>query len=211
MAELPLAPSARNRNGLLKRLDLALNVLPAAGEWSADDDFLNLLAEIVVAQRPMTAVSCGSGLPALVLARSLWLSGGGRLTALEHDAREIEDTRIRLTALGLEGIAEVLEAPLGDYDDKNGWYERHVLNDVPDQIDLLLIDGPPIFAGRTPREPAGAELFPRLSRRGIVILDDGKRAKEKKTLSRWEQAFPHFKQTKLKTERGAVLLSREGT
>lgn len=207
---LPLAPSARNRNGLLKRLALGGADLPSGGEWSADDDMMNLLAEIVASHRPEVVVSCGAGLPAMVIARALAQNGSGHLTALEHEAREIEDSRRRLDRLGLADFATVVEAPLGEYDDKNAWYERHVLNDVPWGIDLLFVDGPPIFAGRTPREPAGAELFPRLSARGIVVLDDGKRAKEKKTLARWAEAYPEFKQTKLKTERGAVLLRRKG-
>ena len=207
---LPTRPKGANRKSLLIKLDLAPGDLPAAGEWSADDDMLNLLAQIVFALRPEVVVSCGSGLPLLVIARALDLIGSGHVTAIDHDEGAVEDVERRLAGLSLDRRASVHHACLGEYDPHTAWYEREVLTELPGEIDFLFVDGPPIFAGRTPRAPAGPELFPRLTRDGVVLLDDGKRAKEKKTLRIWAETFPHLEQTKLKTERNAVMLRRGG-
>ena len=149
----------------------------------------------------------GAGLSVAVLARLFSRGGSGKVWALESDDRSLAMTQDLLDEIGAE--AQLLRAELVDYDKHNLWYGRWILNGLPDKIDLLFIDGPGHFAGRSPRWPAGPELFGRLTDQAVVILDDGKRVKEKKALKRWAEDYPWLKQHNTKRS-GAMLLCREG-
>ena len=206
MLRTPASIYANRDRKLCKLLELEADALPGGGNFYPEEDVLVLLAEQVLARRPAQALSLGGGVATAVIARAQHLSGGGALWILEDDARRIELIREMLATIGAS--ATIIEAGLEEYDDHNLWYPRHRMGRVPNQIDLLFIDGPGHFAGRMPRWPAGPELFPRLTPDAVVILDDGKRVKEKKALERWAQDFPDLKQEKTKTSGGAIRLRR---
>ena len=180
----------RTRRRLTERLGLAPDALPAGGNWYPEEQALNLLAELVETARPAECVALGGGLAAAVLARALEVAGCGRVTVLESDPQVVEITAEMLAAAGAAGRAELVEAELAEWDRHTLWYNRWALGRVPPRIDLIFVDGPPHFAGRCPRLPAGPELFPRLSETGVVVLDDSGRARERKALERWAQDFP---------------------
>jgi hypothetical protein len=88
----------------------------------------------------------------------------------------------------LEGWAVVVDAPLRTHAATGvGWYDRAALDAVPDQVELLLVDGPP--AGEVEiersRYPALPELRGRLVPGATVILDDALRPGEAWALGRW--------------------------
>jgi len=91
---------------------------------------------------------------------------------------------------GLEGSAVVVDAPLRVHAATGvGWYDLAALDAVPDQVELLLVDGPP--AGEVEiersRYPALPELRARLAAGATVILDDALRAGEAWALERWRE------------------------
>lgn len=180
----------RNKRRLTERLDLAPDALPGNGSWYPEDPVLGLLVDLVEELRPETCVALGGGPAVAVLARALARAGGGRVTALEHDALVVEYTAELLEAAGAADRAEVVEAELAEWDKHTLWYNRWALGRLPGRIDLMFIDGPPHFAGRSPRLPAGPELFVRLAPGAVVVLDDARRAKEKKALERWATDHP---------------------
>ena len=197
----------RNRRPLAERLGLAPDALPGGGNFHPEEDVLEWLADHVVEHRPERAVSLGGGLGAVVIARALAHAGQGQLWIVEDDLRRMTLTREMLGQIGAEAVT--IDAELDAYDDHNLWYARHLMRRLPEQIDLLFIDGPGHFAGRAPRWPAGPELFARISEDGAVVLDDGKRVKEKKALQAWADGFPHLKQKPTRTSGGAVVLRRD--
>lgn len=196
--------SGANARRLTDRLDLAPDALPAAGNWYPEEDVLHLLLDLVEECAPRESVICGAGLATAVLARA----GRGRVSVLESDERVRVMTQALLQAVGAE--ANVIRAELVEYDKHNLWYAPWSVRALPEAIDLLFIDGPGHFAGRTPRWPAGPELFGRLSPGAVVLLDDGRRVKEKKALKLWAEAFPDLVQYKTKRSGGAMLLCRKG-
>ncbi|MEM7056317.1 MAG: hypothetical protein AAF557_01885 [Pseudomonadota bacterium] len=189
------------RRPLTDALGLQPGMLPGGGNFYPEEDVLMLLAEKAAASSEI--VLCGGGTAAAVAAKAT----SGRVTILETCARMIQVSERWLDIVGAEAC--IIETDLEEYDKHNMWYPRHVLNRVPNHVDLLFIDGPGHFAGRMPRWPAGPELFPRLAPSGIVLLDDGRRVKEKKALKRWAEDFPSLRQVKTKTSGGAVLLIPE--
>lgn len=202
MAQRPASVPAsfyaqKKRRALTEKLGLAPNALPAGGNFYPEEDVLSLLADEVAGRDAPVAVCCGGGPAVAVMAKA-----GAGVTVLETDGRMAAVTDEMVAGLGV--TARVIETGLDDYDKHNLWYPRHTLNSLPERIDVLFLDGPGHFAGRMPRWPAGPELFGRLAPDGVVVLDDGRRVKEKKALQRWAEDFPGLEQ--INTNTGAVLL-----
>jgi predicted O-methyltransferase YrrM len=146
-----------------------------------------LVCNDIVHRTPRRIVECGSGVSTVVLARLVRQCGHAdvTITSLEHDA----DWALLVTELlnreSLSDIATVLHAPLqGD----PPWYALGELAGLPDEIDLLVVDGPPAFepGQQLRRAPALAALGSRLGKDSTVVLDDIDRPGEQSVLARWE-------------------------
>lgn len=197
--------TARDHRPLLDRLDLASGSLPAGGNWYPEDNVLEALTDLIEACLPKRVLALNGGLAIAVLARAM--RGHGEIWLLEHDPQVIDVTQHLISQIGEHAPVHVVEAELQDYDKHHLWYDRWVLHRIPNDLDLIFIDGPPHFCGRTPRWPAGRELFHKLAPTGRVVLDKAKRVKEKKALARWAEEFPNMTQSKLKRGGGAVVLT----
>lgn len=130
-------------------------------------------------------VECGSGVSTVVLARLLREREAGRLLALEHDGHWAALVNEQLRRETLDGIARVLHAPL---EGEPPWYAPAALIELPDELDLLLVDGPPAYdAGHQARRaPALPRLQERLVAGAAVVLDDIARPGERAILAGWE-------------------------
>ena len=131
-------------------------------------------------------VECGSGVSTVVLARLLRQRGGAAtLAALEHDPHWAALVTDLLQRESLDDLAHVVHAPL-EHDPP--WYARAALTKMPDDIDLLLVDGPPAHApgqGRR-RAPALNAFEARLTQTATVVLDDVNRPGEREVLTAWQ-------------------------
>ena len=199
------SPQTVSNRALMQRIGLADDALPAGGNWYPEDKALEAVLDLLDAMLPRRVLMLGGGLSVTVLARAMRETG--EIWLIEHDPQIIEITQAMLARTGDHAAVHITEAELQDYDKHNLWYDRHVLGAIPGDLDLIFIDGPPHFCGRTPRYPAGPELFRLLSPHGRVVLDKAQRVKEKKALLRWETEFPHLGQSRLKRGGGAVVLS----
>lgn len=136
--------------------------------------------------RPRLVLELGSGTSTVWLGYAVEQTGG-RLVSLDHDEEFGERTSEQLRRHGLTAVAQVRQAPLRDLELAGGayrWYDPAALDDLQD-VDLLLIDGPPGALGPMARYPALPVLLPRLSPRARVLLDDATRPDEQDILSRW--------------------------
>jgi predicted O-methyltransferase YrrM len=127
-------------------------------------------------------LECGSGVSTVLLARLLEERGRGALTSLEHDAHWATLIQDHLRREHLDEIARVVHAPL---EGNPPWYR---LDGMPDEIDLLIVDGPPAFepghgARRTPALPRFDD---KLVDDAAVILDDIDRRGEQQTIATWQ-------------------------
>lgn len=144
----------------------------------------------IVHRRRRRIVECGSGVSTVVFARLLReLGAPATITSLEHDAGWADLVNGWLRAESLDGIARVLHAPLeGD----PPWYARTAVGELPAQIDLLVVDGPPAFepGHGVRRAPALPVLGPILTSDATVVLDDAQRPGEREVVARWESTTP---------------------
>jgi predicted O-methyltransferase YrrM len=156
-------------------------------------------------------VELGGGVSSVHIARLLASHGEGRLVTVEHDPGWAAWLQAALAREGLDTVARVARTPLAPHPLawQGEWYAPGPLLDaLPAQIDLLLVDGPPAFAPGTERSryPALPVLLDRLTPDATVVLDDVGRDGERAVLERWEDETPLRFQRR--EEHGRIAIAR---
>jgi predicted O-methyltransferase YrrM len=181
--------------------------------WAASPDFVNIAVALIREHRPQLVVEIGSGVSTLVSAYALRANGSGKLISLEHEATFTEVTARNLHSHQLDSIASVRHAPLqnltiGQVD--HPWYTTDALPDLPDQIDLLVVDGPPSGTAAMARYPALPVLYDRLKVGAYVLVDDFMRDDEYAMVNRWLDDYDLTVIRAYANEKGAVILRKNG-
>jgi predicted O-methyltransferase YrrM len=191
-----------SKRRLLARVGLPDDALPNLGSWKADTGFLHRIVDAIETLRPQVVVELGAGASSLVCARALALNGGGRLVSYDQHAGFVSATADWLRDEGAH--AELRHAPLSRR--VPGWPGRwYALEEVPDTIDLLIIDGPP-WAIHPIGRGAAECLFDRLSPGGMVLLDDAARPGERIVARRWRENWPDMEFSRLPGSTKGTLL-----
>jgi predicted O-methyltransferase YrrM len=169
------------KTALLHYLDLPLDALPNLGSWKADTNFLWHIVHAIEQMRPTQVVELGCGASSFIMARALQKFGGGNLVSYDQHREFVSITQEWVRENGMP--VSIRHAPLGPApaDWVGHWYQ---LSDVPAEIDLLVVDGPP-WAIHPHVRGAAASLFPRLKPGGRVLLDDAARPGERVVARRW--------------------------
>ena len=177
-----------DKRALLDELDLPQDSLPHLGSWKADVGFLRHIVREIARLRPAHVVELGAGASTFIAARALQLHGGGKITSFDQHGGFADATHAWLAEHGLN--ADLRHAPLtaGSEDWPGRWY---ALDDLPERIDLLIIDGPPWTVHPLVRGAAD-KLFARLSPGAVVLLDDAARPGERIVARRWRKRWPHI-------------------
>lgn len=193
----------RTRRALANLLGLEADDLPAMVSPAASPDFLLLLARHVVEKQPECIVEFGSGVSTVILALAMKRTGRGRLISYDHSPGFADMTQRLAQRYGLEvDVRNVPLAPSVSLGYPGVWYEAV---DLPESIDVLVIDGPPARLHPETRGGAGPAVFDRLSENGVVFLDDACRAGERAIAERWHREFPEIHFTCLPTSRGTLI------
>lgn len=183
--------------------------LPKMGNWVISPDFALLLVQQAKTRRPGTIVELGSGVSTLVLSYALEQVGNGRIVSLDHEQRFVDQTRTLLDEHGLGGRVTLLHAPLQLVQiDGRGyrWYAQPP--ELPESIDMLIVDGPPGELQKLSRYPAMPRLISNLDRNALVIVDDARRRDERAMVKRWLRRYPEFQVRFEPLQKGAALLER---
>ena len=193
---------------LEKKLGLK-QALPVAENWSAAADFLSLISDYCLKNKPQTIVECSSGTSSLVLSQCCRLNQCGYVYSLENGEAFVEQTRQQLDAFLLSDYCDVIYAPLVETQLADLTFQWYELNKLPKlEIDLLVVDGPPGFLQKNSRYPAMPLLKNLLAEHCTVFLDDAGREDEKAIVQRWLAANPEFRYEFIDNERGCSILQR---
>jgi len=193
---------------LEKKLGLKKS-LPITEDWSAAADFLLVISNYCLSQKPQVIVECSSGTSSIVLARCCQKNTQGHVYSLENGAEYEKQTRQQLDDFSLAEYCDVVHAPLQDYnlDDVSfQWYEKKNL--TAEKIDMLVIDGPPGFIQKQSRYPALPLLHERLAEQCVIFMDDAARDDEKTIVKRWLKSYPEFQFEYVDNSRGCSILKR---
>lgn len=190
--------------------DLALGkALPVTEKWSAAADFLKIISDYCLENKPETIVECSSGSSSLVLAQCCRLNQHGHVYSLENGEQFAKQTRQQLEDFSLSKYADVFFTSLKTTvlnKKKFQWYDLAKLPEL--KIDLLIIDGPPGFIQKHSRYPALPLLSKQLATDCVVFLDDAARDDEQEIVRRWLKSYPEFQAEYIDNERGCYVLKR---
>ncbi|QEG40862.1 class I SAM-dependent methyltransferase [Roseimaritima ulvae] len=192
------------------RLANALNLkapLPPLRAWRLAPDAGAILVQWLRRKPPQNVVEIGCGVSTILTASILKEQGSGTVYALEHDADQAMRCRQQLELMNLDGHAKVIHAPLVDHfiDGKHWrWYDLAEWSDAID-IDLLLVDGPPVWTQPAARYPALPLLYDRFTPDCVVLMDDANRRSERAVLARWKREFSQWTWKDELTEDGLLV------
>ena len=164
--------------------------LPYFTRWSSSPALAARLIGMVHRYRPTQIVELGSGVSTVVMAAAVRNAGSGHVTSLDHDPVYAAKTRHELEEQGLSQWATVIDAPLVTVETARGpapWYDVSGIDGLQ-QIDLLIVDGPPRKTHKDARLPAFEILGDRLTPGAHVVLDDTARRDEAGSVAAWSNA-----------------------
>jgi predicted O-methyltransferase YrrM len=166
-------------------------ITPLNPGWQLSSQAMQEVVNHVLLDQPKVVVECGCGASTMWIGRALRRVGEGRLISLENSAEWVAIVTELLQHEGLTSV-EVRHAPMEPIQvarQEQPWYSASALADVED-IDLLLVDGPPGHTNKLARYPAVPALRDRLRPGATVMLDDCHRRDEKETLRKWLAEVP---------------------
>lgn len=182
-------------------------VLPVTVDWSAAADFLTLIKDYCITEKPVNIVECSSGLSTLILSKCCQINSIGHVYSLENGEEYKQQTDGNLKQFNLQNYADVKYAPLIKHlinDISYKWYQPESIKKI--KIDMLVIDGPPGFIQKHSRYPALPLLFNQLAEGACVFLDDAARDEEKEIVAMWLNQYSGLQHEYLETERGCSIL-----
>ncbi len=193
-----------------KLLPLRLPLRPMTG-WAATPELAVTVLRQIIFNKPQTIVELGSGVTTLINGYGLEkYSPNGKLISLDHDEDYAEITRRELHQHGLSTFIDLRFAPLIDTDLNGEQFKWYDLSDFPGdtEIDILIVDGPPVSTVKFARYPALPLLADHLSKSCKIIIHDTNRKEETGIVKRWLKEFPEFTADIRQTDKGITILSR---
>ena len=194
---------------IYKKIDFN-KALPQMRGSAISPDFASILIFLYEERKPVNIVECGSGVSTILL--SYLVKGtDAKILSLDHLKKFADITAQNLREHKSGNNVKVLFSDLKEYKIKDrlyNWYDLDKVKNMPSNIDMLIIDGPPRNLNKNVRYPALALLYDRLAENCVIILDDADRKDEKEVVKRWLMEFPEFKKTYIPTEKGTVILER---
>lgn len=209
----------KNQTDILYRRIEALNAvnaeiatkssLPSMSGWALFPDSALLLIDVVKEAKPKVVLDLGSGV-STILCGHLIKGYGGKVYSIDHDESYLKETQKTVKRHGLSSVVELIHAPLKARKIKRAPYKWYDFNLAEiGVIDLLIVDGPPGGTQKHARYPALPEVYGKLSRDAVVVVDDFHRQDEQWMVSEWRKQFKDFDLQSVETEKGVGILRRK--
>lgn len=188
---------------------LNLYIPPLFSDWTLDGDLLKIIIDEIYLREKINILELGSGASTIVISRILKSLNKGMLYSIEHDVVFYNKTKKLLLLNGLEDICKLYLSPIEKVIINNEeflWYDTKFINKI-DLIDMLIIDGPPIYLGKMSRFPALPLLIEKLNSNCIIFLDDAFRDEEKNIIKKWMNLYSNFHYQTINTSKGALKIT----
>ena len=185
--------------------------LPNTRKMAASPDFLKLLVDTILLVKPKLVVELGSGISTILAGKALEKNGVGKLISIDNEDKYAELTRKRVDLENLGDIGRVITSKLIMHlinGQNYMWYELSFVKEINQDIDLLIVDGPPRITNNNARYPAIPLLKQYFKENTVILLDDGRRKDEQNTVELWLKELDKFKAEYFNTEKGTFKLSK---
>jgi len=157
---------------------------PPPGGWALGADAMALLIREIRFRGAQSVVELGPGTSSIVLGRAF---PDLNFYGIEHDGGFLDQLRKNLEIHELADY-ELIHGPLVPTELDGAvvhWYENSVLGQLPAEIDVLIVDGPPNWKGQGNRSPAWPRLRDRVADAGLILIDDTNRSDERAMAMSW--------------------------
>lgn len=184
--------------------NLNLNTPLLFSKWTLNIDVLRIIIEDIYLRDKINILELGSGNSTIILSYILKKLNSGKIYSIEHEEIFYNKTKKLLEINNLNNVCELFFSSLEKIKINNEdflWYKLDFINNI-DNIDILIVDGPPAFIQKNSRFPALPLLKEKLSQNAVVYLDDGKREDEKSIIEEWRKLFPEFRYQFIDTVKG---------
>lgn len=184
--------------------------LPPLRLWAISPDFAALITGTILREKPKTVVELGSGSSTLISAYSLEKIGRGKVISFEHQEDFAKASEMSLVQHELSDFATVIHAPIKEIlidEVAWDWYTPDAMTTI-EQIDLLIVDGPPETISKKARYPAVPMLFDKLSDGATILVDDYLRRDEHEMVNDWLQEYDLEVVNTLANEKGVAILRK---
>lgn len=184
--------------------------LPLMTGWAATPELIYTILKEISFTKPQQIFEIGSGSSTVISSLFLRKMGFGAIVSIDHDDKYYDQNKRELETYGVDDLAKLYHAPLKEYkiDGKEyRWYDLENVS-IPDNIDLLVIDGPPFKLNPLARYPALNLLYKNLSDNAVIILDDANRHDESHIVEKWLQEYPELKAEFVGSEKGVAILRK---
>jgi predicted O-methyltransferase YrrM len=205
---------AENQEEILDTIVSELDIdgdLPDLSTWVLQPDALSAALDEFQRSDPELILELGSGLSSIIFGYYMRRRGSGQVVSLEHEEEYLETSREYIRSHDLESVVDVRHAPLAhiSIDESRWiWYDLESLEGIQ-EIDFVLIDGPPGRIQPLARFPALPVLYPFLSPSAVLYLDDAGRKAEQQTMQQWQQLVgDQFTFEGVDTEKGGAFIRR---
>ncbi len=185
--------------------------LPATRGYAAAPDFLLHLYKRILNEKPKVIVEASSGVSTLVAAYAAKTIGNCQVVSLEHDESYSEVSRATLVEHGLTDVARIVHTPIVSHaiSGQNWLWYDFKLAQLPQSIDLLVIDGPPRRIQKFARFPALPLLYDHLSDGAHLYLDDSSRKDEQGVIKKWRELYPSMGYTFFANDSGLCIMTNK--
>lgn len=144
------------------------------------------LLALIHEHRPGTIVELGAGSSTRLLAEAVRECNlDTTVHSVEHDALFVQMLKRQLDN---ESAVRIHFCPLTTNTAGLHWYDLSG-SDMPRDIELLIVDGPPDVQGKGNRSLAMANLYPRLADQALILVDDADRRAERAMVTAWLSAY----------------------
>lgn len=191
------------------KFDQPFSILVNYGSWP---DFLNNILLQIGKKQPKTIVELGSGVSTEIIGSYIQSFEQMKLISIEDDKDYFELNKEKLNSKNiLNDRVELRLAPIQDItvdESSFQWYELEKFNDI-EEIDFLIVDGPPAFLQNNSRYPAIPILISKMNSGAIVMLDDYKRQQESSIVKKWIKEYNLELVSNIKTHKGLAVLKKK--
>lgn len=178
---------------LEKKLELTEPLPPLRG-WATSPDLLLKIHTYITQSKPNTIVEFGSGASTLVIADALRKNGGGKLYSFDDSEKFGAQTQSNIERELLVDYVDLTVAPLEPWRHSHLssnqevplWYSAPNLDGL-ENIDLVLVDGPPGNVCKYSRFPAVPAVIDKLHSASQVWMDDTVRDEETQICKAWAE------------------------
>ncbi len=165
--------------------------LPIMHDWAISSDYAHYLLKTILNKGEGNVIDIGSGISTILLGYAVEKNGKGKVISLEHDKEYFGKTLELIKDHGLEKYVELYYCPLISVEISGQpwlWYDISKVQ-IPENIVLISVDGPPGNTQKLARYPAVPQLKFTIKSGTTILLDDAKRSEEDEIAAKWEREF----------------------